>query len=92
MTSETPPKPFSEVTESQACKADIPCRKRFPQINIHNKKQRKKKKKHPEFLKSSRGCDSSEHTKPLKTGRMSLGETGNVCLSHSIRGSRADRC
>lgn len=69
MTSETPPKPFSEVTESQACKADIPCRKRFNQINIHNTVRSKegKKNEHPEFLKSSRGCDSSEHTKTLKT-------------------------
>lgn len=46
MTSETPPKPFSEVTESQACKADIlyHAEKRLNQINIHNKKQRRKKK------------------------------------------------
>lgn len=42
--------------------------KRLNQINIHNKKQRRKKTflKIPEFLKSSRGCDSSEHTKTLK--------------------------
>lgn len=51
------------------------------------------KKKPPEFLKTPSGYDSVEYNNYKGFNNdTQCREAGSLCLSHSIRGSRADRC